>query len=135
MPQSQSIERPQQQDRVELSPEARDQVRELKQRDRQVRAHEQAHKAAAGSHAGPISYTYETGPDGVRYAVDGEVPIDASPVEGDPQATVRKMQQVRRAALAPGEPSEADRRIAAKSRQQERKAQTELSGSSIDLYA
>ena len=122
-------------DRVELSPEARsngqlteqeqEEVDELRTRDREVRMHEQAHKAAAGSHGGPISFTYTTGPDGKRYAVEGEVPIDVSPVKGDPEATVRKMQQIRAAALAPSDPSAADRKVAARTQQIEREAQTE----------
>ena len=91
-----------------------------------VRAHEQAHKAAAAPHAGPVSYSYTTGPDGRRYAVAGEVPIDVSPVEGDPQATIQKMQQVRRAALSPAEPSASDRQVAARAQQQEREAQAQL---------
>ena len=124
----------QQQDRVELSPEARASgqltekeqqlVEELRTRDREVRMHEQAHKAAAGPHGGPISFSVTTGPDGKRYAVEGEVPIDVSPVEGDPEATVRKMQQVSAAALAPADPSAADRQVAARAQQIEREAQT-----------
>lgn len=96
-----------------LTEEERRVVAELKQRDAEVRAHEAAHKAAAGAYAGAVSYTYQQGPDGRRYAVGGEVPIDISTVPGDPQATVRKMQQIRRAALAPAEPSGADRAVAA----------------------
>ncbi len=125
-------------DRVDLSPEAlaaadhteseQQTLRELEQRDREVRTHEQAHKAAAGPHAGPVSYSFTTGPDGRSYATGGEVQIDVAPVEGDPDATVRKMQQVRRAALAPGEPSAQDRRVAARAQQLEREAQAELGG-------
>ncbi|MCH8129990.1 MAG: hypothetical protein IIC70_08840, partial [Acidobacteria bacterium] len=59
-------------------------------------------KAAAGSNAsGGPTFEFTTGPDGKRYAVGGEVQIDTSAVDGDPQATIQKMQQVRRAALAP----------------------------------
>ena len=44
--------------------------------DREERQHEQAHLSAAGGHArGGPSYQYETGPDGKRYAVGGEVSI------------------------------------------------------------
>ncbi len=136
VPQSDRVEQASRHDRVELSPEARREVRELEQRDREVRAHEQAHKAAAGPHAGPVSYTYVTGPDGRRYAVNGEVPIDTSPVAGDPEATVRKMQQVRRAALTPSEPSVSDRRVAARAQQEERRAQAEMrKGERIDVLA
>ena len=35
-----------------------------------------------------------------------------SPVPGDPQATIQKMEVVKRAALAPAEPSAQDRRVA-----------------------
>lgn len=86
----------------------------LKNRDREVRTHEQAHLAAAGSYAlgGPV-YQYQRGPDGQRYAVGGHVNIDTSEVAGNPEATLRKADTVRRAALAPAEPSPQDRRVAA----------------------
>jgi hypothetical protein len=102
------------------------QVQELQQRDAEVRAHEQAHKSAAGGHAGSISLSYRTGPDGRKYAVEGSVPVDISPVRGDPQATIQKMQTVQRAALAPAEPSSADRRVAARASQSANKARMEL---------
>ena len=87
----------------DLTEEEQEQVSELKSRDREVRAHEQAHLAAAGPYAtGGPSYTYQEGPDGRRYAVGGEVGIDTSPVSGDPEATIQKAQQIRAAALAAG---------------------------------
>ncbi|MFZ4736916.1 MAG: putative metalloprotease CJM1_0395 family protein [Bradymonadia bacterium] len=110
----------------ELTEEQLRQIAELKSRDVEVRAHEQAHKAVAGAHGGAISLTYETGPDGRRYAVAGEVPVDLSPVSGDPAATVRKMQTIRQAALAPADPSGADRAAAARASQLAQKAQAEL---------
>ena len=91
----------------------RERLADLRRRDRQVRAHEQAHATVGGRYAGAPSYTYERGPDGVNYAVAGEVPIDVSPVPGDPAATIDKMEVVKRAALAPAEPSAQDRRVAA----------------------
>jgi hypothetical protein len=110
-----------------LAPEEEKQVRELEERDREVRRHEQAHKAAAGELAsGGPKFEYEAGPDGKRYAVGGEVSIDTSPVPGDPRATIQKMQQVRRAALAPGEPSSQDRAVAARAGAAERQARAEL---------
>jgi hypothetical protein len=98
----------------EPSVEEQRQAAELKRRDREVRSHEQAHKAMGGQHTGAIQLEYELGPDGKRYAVAGSVPIDVSPVSGDPEATVRKMAVVRRAATAPANPSGADRRAAAR---------------------
>lgn len=88
-------------------------LNELKQRDREVRAHEQAHiAAAAGLATSGASFAYTRGPDGQRYATGGEVGIDTSPAS-TPEATIAKMQTVRRAALAPAQPSSTDRRVAA----------------------
>lgn len=101
-------------------------IRELKARDAEVKAHEAAHAAVGGELAGSPSYTYEKGPDGVRYAVGGEVSIDASKVAGDPQATLEKMQRVQRAALAPAEPSTQDRQVAALAAQQAAEARSEI---------
>ncbi|MQM39003.1 hypothetical protein KBTX_03024 [wastewater metagenome] len=100
-------------------------ARELAVRDREVRAHERAHQAAGGAHAGAISYDYRRGPDGQRYAVSGEVALDLSREES-PGATLQKMQQVRHAALAPASPSAADRRIAAAAAARANDARAEL---------
>lgn len=110
----------------EMTPEEQERVQELKARDREVRAHEQAHKAVGGRYAGAISYELERGPDGRSYAVGGEVRIDMSEVPNDPEATIRKMQVVRRAALAPAEPSAQDRRVAAEASAREIRARAEL---------
>ncbi len=111
----------------ELSDSDRRQVEELQTRDREVRAHEAAHKAAAGSLAqGAASFSYQQGPDGRRYAVGGEVSIDASPVDGDPQATLQKAQTIRAAALAPAQPSNADHAVAAKASQMAVSARAEM---------
>ena len=111
----------------QLTTEEEQQVNELKQRDREVRRHEQAHKAAAGQYAsGGPQFEFETGPDGKQYAVGGEVKIDTSNIPNNPEATVRKMQQIRRAALAPGEPSSQDRAIASQAQVAEQKAQAEI---------
>ena len=110
----------------ELTQEEQKEVRELQNRDQDVRAHEMAHIAAGGQYVrGGASFEYETGPDGKRYAVGGEVSIDTSAVSGDPEATIRKMQVVRRAALAPAEPSGQDRAVAASASQKESKARQE----------
>lgn len=96
-----------------LSEEMQQVVDELRARDREVRDHEQAHARVGGEFAGEPSYTYQTGPDGKQYAVGGEVPIDVSEVPGDPEATIAKMEVVKAAALAPAEPSSADKQVAA----------------------
>ncbi len=102
------------------------QIKELKARDTEVRIHEQAHASVGGKYAGSPSYEYQRGPDGTNYAVGGEVQIDVAEIPGDPQATIEKMQTVRAAALAPAEPSGADRSIAADATQKLVAAQAEL---------
>ena len=110
-----------------LSEEEKAVVRELRQRDQEVRRHEQAHQAAAGSAAvGGPSFEYTTGPDGKRYATGGEVNIDTAEVSGNPRATVAKMQQIQRAARAPANPSSQDRAVAAQAAATERAAKAEL---------
>jgi hypothetical protein len=103
-----------------LTPEERAEVEDLKRRDQEVRAHEQAHATAGGSYADQPSLQFQRGPDGRSYAVSGEVKIDTSKVPGNRAATVRKMEAVKRAALAPSQPSAKDRQVAAEA---ERKAQ------------
>ena len=114
----------------ELSEEEQAQVKELKERDAEVRAHEAAHAATGGSFAGSPSYEYQVGPDGKRYAIGGEVKIDTAPIEGDPQATIQKLQQVQAAALAPAEPSDQDRKVAQAAAAALREAQAELAAQS-----
>lgn len=109
----------------DLNSEEKQQVNELKKRDAEVKAHEQAHMAAGGGIVqGGASYQYEHGPDGKMYAVGGEVKIDVS-AERTPEATIRKMQQVQRAALAPAQPSGTDRAVAAQAAQVEAQARLE----------
>lgn len=101
------------------------QIKSLAARDREVRAHEQAHVAAGGQYAGAASYEYERGPNGVSYAVGGEVHISTSE-EPTPEATLRKAQIIRRAALAPAEPSPQDRRVAAMATRMETAARADI---------
>lgn len=103
-----------------------EEIRALAQRDREVKAHEQAHQSVGGAYAGSASYTYTTGPNGVRYAVSGEVPIDLSRVPNDPEATLQKANTVERAALAPAEPSAQDRQVAAQAVQLALEARSEI---------
>jgi hypothetical protein len=111
----------------ELSQDEKRNLEQLKARDLEVRAHEAAHKNAAGNLArGNAQFAFETGPDGKRYAVGGEVSIDTSKVNGDPQATIQKAQTIRRAANAPAQPSSQDHAVAASASQLEAEARREL---------
>ena len=112
-------------DGEELTEEEQAEVEDMKDRDAEVRTHENAHKSAGGQYAAAPSYTYETGPDGKRYITDGEVSIDIGE-ESDPQDTITKMQVVKRAALAPAQPSAQDRQVYAEASQKEAQAHQEL---------
>lgn len=107
-----------------LDENERRELEELKARDREVRQHEQAHKAVGGQYAGAVSYEYQQGADGKRYAVGGEVSIDVSS-EKDPEATMKKMRQVKAAALAPANPSSQDLSVAAEASKKEAEAKQE----------
>ncbi|PKO86765.1 MAG: hypothetical protein CVU18_13300 [Betaproteobacteria bacterium HGW-Betaproteobacteria-12] len=109
----------------ELTPEQQRQVDALKQTDRKVRSHEQAHMAAGAGLVRGSSYAYQAGPDNKRYAVAGEVSIDTSPGR-TPEETIAKAQQIRAAALAPADPSTQDRRVAAAASQMEMQARQEM---------
>lgn len=110
----------------ELRPQERAQVQKLRQRDRRVRAHEQAHvRAGGGVTGGAVRYQYRLGPDGKRYAVGGRVTphghVTASSQSGAEQAAA-----VRRAALAPTKPSTQDRIAADQAFILEQKAHSEM---------
>lgn len=101
-------------------------LQQLKQRDQAVRAHEMAHvSAGAGVVTSGASYSYETGPDGRRYAVGGEVGIDVSPGR-TPEETLSRAEKIRSAALAPADPSGPDRQIAARAASMAAEARVEL---------
>jgi hypothetical protein len=111
---------------TELTPQALVLIDKLKARDAEVRQHEQAHLAAAGGLAvSGASYTYQRGPNGVDYAVGGEVHIDTSPGR-TPQETISRAHTIQAAALAPAEPSGPDRAVAAQAQQLEQQARAEL---------
>ncbi|MBS7664259.1 hypothetical protein I0D00_20325 [Pseudomonas lalucatii] len=116
-------------------PQQQQQIAELSSRDREVRAHEQAHAAVGGPYAGAPSNSYSRGPDGRRYVTAGTVAIDVGPVAGDPAATLHKMEVVLRAALAPAEPSAEDRRVAAQAQGQMVQARIELAERQRDQRA
>lgn len=108
------------------------QIQQMASRDREVRAHEQAHAAVGGRYAGAPRYEVERGPNGVPYAVAGSVSIDVAPVPNDPAATLEKMTVVQRAAMAPAQPSAADRAIAAKAATQAADARAELAAQRVE---
>lgn len=90
-----------------LTDDEQKEVSRLKSRDSEVRMHEQAHIAASGGMASGPSYTYETGPDGKKYAVEGEVNISFQDSD-DPNKDIENAKTMKAAAMAPVEPSAKD---------------------------
>ncbi len=102
----------------------------------EVRAHERDHQMALGPYAASgINYTTRRGPDGRQVVTGGSIKADLSPVPGDPRATLRKASAVRRAALAPADPSAADMRVAADAYRLAAQAKKELQAERIDVEA
>jgi hypothetical protein len=110
----------------ELSDADQQAVSKLKAIDTKVKQHEQAHlSAAAGLNVTPANFTYQKGPNGINYAVAGEVRIDTTPGR-NPADTLAKAEQIIDAALAPADPSPADRSVAARAAYMAQQARTEL---------
>jgi len=121
---------------TELTQAEQRQIQELLTRDRQVRAHEQAHLSAAGGLAkGGANFQYTKGPDGKQYATGGDVTIDSSKVAGDPEATLRKAATIRAAALAPAQPSAQDIAVAGKASQMAAEARAEINAEALKALA
>ncbi|MFI4917189.1 MAG: putative metalloprotease CJM1_0395 family protein [Phycisphaerales bacterium JB060] len=115
----------------QLSDAEKRKLEELRKTDQRVRRHEEAHRTAAGAlYRGGPNYIYETGPDGKRYAVAGSVQIDTSPGR-TPEETIQKAARIRRAALAPTDPSGSDRAVASKATRMEDAARQALVSKSM----
>ncbi len=95
-----------------LTPREEFLIHELRRTDREVRAHELAHYFTGRPYTAEPEYWFVVGPLGKRYAVAGHVQFDFSPIKGDAHATLKKFETLRRAALAPAQPSTFDLRIA-----------------------
>ncbi|MBL1320168.1 MAG: hypothetical protein COA63_003790 [Methylophaga sp.] len=111
----------------QLSEQDLQQIKQLKTRDSIVRAHEMAHITAGhGITQGSANFSFQRGPNGIQYAIGGEVQIDTSKITGDPVATLKKAVQIQTAALAPLQPSSQDRTIAANAAQMAIEARSEI---------
>ena len=100
-------------------------IAELKNNERKVLSHEAAHIAAGGGFVGSPKYSRILGPDGKSYITGGEVSISV-PSSSDPRETIRNMEQVRAAALAPIDPSPKDISVAAAATNAQAQAAAEL---------
>lgn len=109
-----------------LSDAEQAELNSLKARDSKLRQHEQAHLAAsAGLNVSKAAYTYQRGPDGVQYAVSGDVRIDTSPGKNAKDSLARG-ELIVDVALAPADPSPGDRSVAAVGRNMAQQASAEL---------
>jgi len=79
-------------DSTQLSNEEKAQLAELKAADSRVKAHEAAHQSGPAA-SGGASFTYKKGPDGVMYAVGGEVPVRIE-TGSTPQESIMNLQGV-----------------------------------------
>jgi len=109
---------------TELTAQEKATLTELQAIDAQVRAHESAHQSGPAA-TGGASLTYTKGPDGIMYAVAGEVPVQIQ-TGSTPQETITNMQGVVATALAPADPSPQDISVASKARVILMKAQQEF---------
>lgn len=109
----------------ENDPEYRRKIEELKAVEREVVAHEMAHKSVGGQYASSASFSYTMGPDGKRYKTGGEVSISV-PTGGDLEKTEQALERVKRAALAPANPSGQDLRVAANASATQARIRSEL---------
>lgn len=107
------------------------QLAELRQRDREVKAHELAHKSVGGRYVTGGSFTYQTGPDGQRYAIGGEVTLDTS-TSTTLEEKLRKAELIQRAALAPADPSSQDYRVASQAAMMAAQARSEIAAERRD---
>lgn len=109
----------------QLTPAEREALRRMRDRDRAVRTGERMKEAVAGRYvSGSVRYRYERGPDGKPYAVEAEADLNTEPVFGDPRATLRKAEAIKRAALATMSPE--DRAAALRADQQAEEARRDL---------
>lgn len=119
-----------------------DQLKSVKKKrefDKALTKHEEDHHQVAAdlARSGPL-YETEVGEDGLEYRKSGKVMIDTGNEE-DPERTVKKMQQVRAAALAPdgnqlAPLSEQDKKVAAEATEKERKAQAHVDGTATEKW-
>jgi len=84
----------------------------LRDRHREVQEHEMDHFVTGSPYTRAPEYWCVTGPDDKMYAIGGITPMDVSPIPGDIAGTLSKYRKLKRAALAPHQPSDVDEMLA-----------------------
>lgn len=85
-------------------------LNKFKNKDSEVKTHEQTH-ASLGTTTAPISYNYQTGPDGKLYAMGGSVRFDTS-IPNNPESAKAKLEELKDASSSVSSLSGADASIA-----------------------
>jgi len=125
-------------------------VEELKRRDKEVRMHEAAHSSNPDLvKIGAAQFDYTIGPDGKAYATGGRVTL-ATGNPRTPEEALSKAEALKKAAMAPGEPSskdfqalnsavamefEARNQIYSDKNKKDEKTGSLLKGSNLNIYA
>ncbi|MGF1484330.1 MAG: putative metalloprotease CJM1_0395 family protein [Opitutales bacterium] len=107
-----------------LSDEEQKQLDVLQERDHKVRA-EQIAEAVRSGLAAQVHFIYRTGPDGNRYAVDGQVEHDVA-ASFSPEKTIERARELRAAILSSPDPSPKDLQVVAEIDRLEKEALREL---------
>lgn len=94
-----------------LSPREEAERKALQRREEEIREHEEQHLRFGAEYAiGGVHYQQTIGPDGRWHPVHGRVQVDISP-EYSTEATIDKLEAIRRSASAPNTPSGGDLRM------------------------
>jgi hypothetical protein len=91
-----------------LTPREAALVRDLARQDEEVQRRAKRQYLIGQPYAAHPEFWYVIGPRSRQYAVTGLTRFDAAMIEGDPAATLKKLQTLRRAALAPLAPTDED---------------------------
>ncbi len=103
----------------QLTEEEKREIEKIRKNGRNVRRRELVYRAIVGNHVrGAVSFQYDTGPDGIKYAIDGHTSIDTRPVINNPEASIRKAQAIKRTKI--------DRSVAVEVDKMEREARQKL---------
>lgn len=109
------------------SDEARiaNEIKRLQEQENNVISHERSHMQSGGEFSGSPSYLYTRGPDGKVYISGGEVKMYV-PATDDYDKLIQSLQKVKRAAMAPPDPSPQDSKTAAMASAKEASVRQEI---------
>ncbi len=103
----------------QLTEEEQREIEKIRKNGRNIRRRELVYRAIVGNHVrGAVSFQYDTGPDGIKYATEGHTSIDTRPVINNPEASIRKAQAIKR--------TKTDRSVAVEVDKMEREARQKL---------